>query len=187
MSNSLTFKSSHWRDKRLLTNNEKIMRMASIGGILAKRSQALLAISVHLRSCNLLISLARNLLRISDSVPLPLFVSDHWVSLGFMFLPAAASRCLCSSICLRGPMSMTPFLWNSVTSSCVAFRTKAGSSHPPLTSSPEGFHLLCDVRLLRLFRRFPTSPASANSRLKAFRTLRTRGMGYGIASGTSGL
>ena len=52
ISNSLTFKILPMLYIRLLVSNEKIMRIASIGGILSKRSEALPAISVTPISCN---------------------------------------------------------------------------------------------------------------------------------------
>ena len=49
---------------------------------------------------------------------------------------------------------MTPYLWNSFTSSCPAFCTGAGSNHRPLTSSPVSFQFFCNVRLLRCYQKF---------------------------------
>ena len=135
MSNILTFTSLHWRDRRLLINIEKIMRIASIGGILVKWSDALPAISATPVSCNLLIHLAHNLLRISSSVPLPLFVSDHLVSLGFMFLPSCRFKLL---------VFFELLAWHDVNDSVsvelshlvlYCFSQLGRSSHSPLTSS----------------------------------------------------
>ena len=80
-----------------LTHPLTLHAIASIGGMLPKKSEALPATSATPSSCSRFTSRAHNLLRIYGSASLPLL-----------------TRCWCSSNCLRATMSMTPYLWNSV-------------------------------------------------------------------------
>ena len=121
------------------------------GGSLAKRSEALPEISVTPSSCNLLISLAHNLLRVSGSASVPLFVSDYRVSMGLIVLPANAPRCLCSSnrVARHDVKDHVPALLGHFVLPCLSYQSGRASLLQRRPSKPPTL-----LRLLRCHQGF---------------------------------